>query len=196
MTLLIAKGECGEDWMAVARTNIHHRIAQYNEDGLQFNLLSLCKSPLRTIPEKLAQTLHSISAVEKSLTATLPEWKQFLEIDDESVALPNEANDSFALSTELISTSSVPASVQRKLKAAAADPSTLLDLRRGLVAEQTQLQRSYVEELALIEQENEQAARRKVDYTPIMYSSIKLLAEQGVLKEIVRDLRENESMEQ
>jgi ubiquitin carboxyl-terminal hydrolase L5 len=195
MTLLITKGECGEDWMPVARTNIHQRIAQYDEDGLQFNLLSLCKSPLRTIPEKLAQSMHSISAVEKSLTATLPDWKQFLEID-ETVALPIEANDSFALSTELITTSSVSDSVQRKLKAAATDPSTLLDLRRRLVAEQSQLQRSYVEEIALIEQENEQAARRKVDYTLIIYSSIKLLADQGVLKEIVRDLRDNGGKEQ
>jgi ubiquitin carboxyl-terminal hydrolase L5 len=84
--------------------------------------------------------------------------------------------------------------VQRKLKVAATDPTELIDIRRELLSEQAQLENSYVQEAAMIEEENEHAARRKVDYTPIIYNSIKALAEQGVLKEIVRDLIDSGKM--
>lgn len=195
MALLISAGESGKNWIAVARENINLRIAQYDQE-LQFNVMSLCQSPLRTIPEKLAENLHSISAVEKTLTATLPDWKQFTELDENSFPLSHEPNESFALPKELIVNSYVPDSVQRKLKASATDPNGLLDLRQDLLMGQTLLQTSYVEEAALIGQENEQAARRKIDYTPIIYNSIKELAEQGVLKEIVRDLIDTGKMKQ
>ena len=148
--------------------------------------MSLCRSPLRNIPESLASNLHSISAVEKGLSAALPDWKTFVGNDEAS--LPHEPNESFALSKELLANSYVSDSVQRKLKAATDDPAMLIDMRNGLLNEQVQLQTSYMEEVAAIGQEDEQAARRKVDYTSIIYNSIKKLAEQGVLKEIVRDL--------
>jgi ubiquitin carboxyl-terminal hydrolase L5 len=98
------------------------------------------------------------------------------------------------LSNELLANSYVPDSMQRKLKVASTDLTELIDIRRELSMEQVQLQNSYVEETALIEEENGQAARRKIDYTPIIYNSIKELAEQGVLKEIVRDLIDSGKM--
>ena len=180
--------------MAVARENINLHIAQHIDDGLQFSLMSLCRSPLRTIPEKLAENLHSMSAVEKTLGMALPDWKQFIEIDENSPPLPHVPNESFALSNELLANSYVPDSMQRKLKVASTDPTELIDIRRELLMEQVELQNSYMEETALIEEENEQAARRKIDYTPIIYNSIKELAEQGVLKEIVRDLIDSGKM--
>ena len=150
--------------------------------------MSLCRSPLKTIPESLAENLHSFSAVEKALNAALPGWKAFVETDESSPPLPHEPNECFALSKELIANSYVSESVQRRLKAAFDDPTMLIDMRHELLIEQIQLQTAYVEEVAGIAQENEQAARRKIDYTPIIYNSIKELAEHGVLKEIVRDL--------
>ena len=182
------KGEAGKNWMEVARENINLRIAQHIDDGLQFSLMSLCRSPLRTIPENLAENIHSMAAIEKALNTALPDWQQFVEVEENSPPLPHEPNESFALSEELLANSYAPDTFRRKLKASAADPTKLIDLRQGLLAEQTRLQNSYVDEVTRIGQENEQAARRKIDYTPIIYSSIKELAEQGVLKEIVRDL--------
>jgi ubiquitin carboxyl-terminal hydrolase L5 len=50
-----------------------------------------------------------------------------------------------------------------------------------------------MDEAASIEQENEQAARRKHDHTPRIYNAMKALAKAGVLKDIVLDIRENKS---
>ena len=181
------KGEYGDDWMTVARANIYQRIGQYDDDGLQFNLLSVCKSPLSTIPKKLAQSMHSISAVEDQLSTILPGWKEFAEVDVSN--LLGDAMESIDLPKDLMDNAESPESTIRKLAEARSDPSVLLDLHRDWMREQTALRGSYVEEAALIGQENDQAARRKHDYTPMIYNAIKSLAEKGLLKEIVKDIR-------
>ena len=173
--------------MELARENINIRIAQHDTD-LQYNLMALCRSPLRNIPEQLAENLHSLSAVENSLNSTFPDWKAFTATDETSPPLPFAPNDCFALSKELFANTTVSDSVQRKLRAATDDPTMLIDMRLETLTEQTRLQKSYIEEIAAIEMENEQAARRKIDYTPVIYNSIKELADQGVLEEIVKDL--------
>ncbi|KAG0647183.1 Ubiquitin carboxyl-terminal hydrolase isozyme L5 [Hyphodiscus hymeniophilus] len=180
-------GEASKNWIELARENINLRIAQHDSE-LQFNLMALCRSPLRNVPEQLAENLHSRSAVEKALNATLPDWKVFVENEESAPALPLEPNECFGLSKELLANSYVSDSVQRRLKAAIDDPTMLIDMRIALLSEQIQLQKSYLEEIASIGMEDEQAARRKIDYTPIIYNSVKELAERGVLKEIVKDL--------
>lgn len=173
--------------MAVARGNIYERIGQYDEDGLQFNLLALCKSPLKSIPENLAETIRSILTVEEALTSVLPDWKSFLE-NDERVSLerPDEACD---LSQDLLRQAQLPESARRKVEDVGADPGRLMELHREWMQLQSGLRNSYIEEVALVGQENEQAARRQVDYTPLIYASIKALAEDGVLKDIVKDVK-------
>ena len=64
------------------------------------------------------------------------------------------------------------------------------------MSEQAQLQAAYMDEAATIRNENEQATRRKVDYTPVIYNSVRELAEHGVLKEIVRDLLDEGKMKE
>ena len=157
--------------------------------------MSLCRSPLRSIPETLAENLHSIPVIEKALNAALPSWKEFVEADD-TANLPLETNESFALSKELLDNTYIPDSVQRKLRAATDDPTMLIDMRRQLLGEQVDLQTAFMDEVTAIAMENEQAAQRKIDYTPIIYNSIKELAVQGVLKDIVKDLIDNGEMEE
>jgi ubiquitin carboxyl-terminal hydrolase L5 len=173
--------------MAVARANIYQRIGQYDDDGLQFNLLSLCKSPLCTIPEKLAQGMRSILAIEQNLTAILPNWKEFTEVDGSN--LLGDTIDAFGLSKDLIDNAEFPESAKRRLVETGSDPSMLINLHRYWTREQAELRDSYVEEAALIGQENEQAARRKHDYTQMIYNSVKSLAEKELLREIVKEVR-------
>jgi ubiquitin carboxyl-terminal hydrolase L5 len=157
--------------------------------------MSLCRSPLRTIPEKLAQNLLSIAAIERALSAINTDWRAFTETGENCAPLPHEPNESFALSKDLIVNSQVPDSVQRVLNAAATDPTDLISMRGELLSEQTRLQKSYMEEVAQVKEENEQAARRKTDHTPVIYNTIKELTENGILKEIVRELVDEGQMQ-
>jgi ubiquitin carboxyl-terminal hydrolase L5 len=172
--------------MAVARDNMLQKIAENRQDD-QYNLLSLCKSPLLTIPQDLAENIRSISAVDSALTAVLPEWRQFLEADDSD--METGPNQSYGLSNVIFEGSKTPESAQQSLQRAGVDPSALMTLRSEWTQDQKELRIKFMEEAALIGQENEQAARRKQDYTPIIYNSIKILAEEGVLKEIIQDIR-------
>ncbi|TAQ84598.1 hypothetical protein B7494_g7083 [Chlorociboria aeruginascens] len=175
-------GGCGDDWMVVARASIQEHINRSNAEGLNFNLLSLCKSPLVTIPLQLAQGLRSIIAIEDVLTHVSPDWRLFIEsCEPKPLCEPNEA---FGLTQDIIDNSQLSNQAIDLLRDAGTDIGMLMELHRNLTVEQIALQRSYIEEVSLVGQENEQAARRKHDHTPMIYKSVKLLAEQGVLKGI------------
>jgi ubiquitin carboxyl-terminal hydrolase L5 len=185
-SLLIRKGECGDDWIALARENIYQHIGMYDEDGLQFNLLSLCESPLVSVPKDLARNSRKLLAVEKKLSSLLPEWEHFVETSQ--VVLESEPHGSKGISEELVANIPISDSEQQSLEEIDAAPSQLLESRQGLLTEKDRLHRMYIEEIALVEQENEQAARRKVDHTPSIYNAIKTFAEKQVLREIIQDL--------
>jgi ubiquitin carboxyl-terminal hydrolase L5 len=151
--------------------------------------MSLCKSPLRSIQENLAQSMHSISAVEKALSALVPDWKLFMDAD-ESISV-TDLNESLGLPQDLINNATPSVSAIRRLEEVANDPGMLMSYRKTLMGEQSKLRAAYLQEVAEISQEDEQAERRKHDYTPTVYNSIKSLAEAGVLKDIVMDTRGN-----
>jgi len=181
-------GKYGEDWITVARANIYERIGQYDDDGLQFNLLSLCRSPLRSIPEKLAEIIRSTMEVEVSLTNTLPGWKQFVAMD--VAGLANKPEEFFGLSSDLIEGVQLSQLARKRIDRAGTDPNMLLELHGDLMKNGEQLRSTYMEEIALVGEENEQAARRKHDFTPMIYTSIKTLAEKNMLKEIMQDVHQ------
>jgi len=184
-------GPTGDDWIAVARDNIYQRILQYEEDGVQFNLLSLCKSPAQTTRQQITENISLLVETEKRLDEMIPDWKAFKEDDVPSQL--NELCESFGLSKNLVNSAEPPASALKRLEQATAHPSSLMRLYQELMKEQAILRGAHTEEAASIVQENEQAAKRKHDHTPRIYNAMKALAEAGVLKEIVLDIRENKS---
>ncbi|RDL32468.1 uncharacterized protein BP5553_08924 [Venustampulla echinocandica] len=182
-------GPSGDNWMAVARDNIYRRICQYEDDGVQFSLLALGASPLRTLPKKIAASMKSVMAVEEVLSLVLPDWKLFVTGDIPPTA--SELCESFGVTNDLIETTELPISTKEDLEKTGSDPQKLMELRLRMVGDYAALCRSYLEEAALIGQEDDQAAKRKEDHTPVIYSAIKKIAEAGVLKGIVADIREN-----
>jgi ubiquitin carboxyl-terminal hydrolase L5 len=176
--------------MALARDNILQRIEQYADDGVEYNLIALCRSPLRTIRGNLAVNLQSIIAAEDSLKAMIPDWKAFTESGETSCSL-DELQESFSLTRDLIDKANPPESAILRLKEAGSDPRMMIHLHQGLVKEQKSLRDSYMHEVSLIGQADEQAARRREDHTPLIYHAIKALSEAGVLKDIIKDIKQN-----
>jgi ubiquitin carboxyl-terminal hydrolase L5 len=172
--------------MGVARDNILQRIAQYEGDGIEYSLMSLCKSPLSTIQQELAGTIKSTLAVEQALSVVIPDWKAFVEVDETKQNI--DLNKSFGIPQHLIDNATLSESTSKKLSEGGSDPGVLLTLRKSLVGDQTKMRAAYVQEVAEVEREDEQAERRKHDYTPLIYNSIKMLAD-GELKDIVMDTR-------
>ena len=171
----------------MARDHISVHIAQHADGDVNYNLLSLCRSPLCIIPEKLAENIKTVKAIEDILSTQSPDWKLFLGAD-ESMTLELEPSVNFGLTQDIIDKSSI-SEAARQLNLDCLSPSDLLAMRRKWIKDQTKHQVEFMEEAALIGQQDEQAERRKHDYTPVIYDSVKKLAEAGVLKDIIQEVR-------
>lgn len=156
---------------------------KYQQDGVQFNLLSLCRSPLSSCPERITENFHAISMLTKILEAVQPDWKQFTEAHEATIL--TGADNALGVTQDLIDRTTIPDELVKRIKRVETDATAAMLLYQELVRDQMELQRSYWDEVALIGQENEQADSRKHDYTTLIYNSIKTLSEKGVLKEIV-----------
>ncbi|KAM3083382.1 hypothetical protein ACMFMG_004034 [Clarireedia jacksonii] len=179
-------GSYERDWISIARANIYQSIGDH-DGGLQFNLLALCQSPLASIPNQLAQNIKTIRAIEEALSNEMPDWRSFDDIDDATtIRGPCEA---FGISPSLLQDARVCPKVEEVLGQGGMDTSMLLQRLRQLVTEQRDMRVSYTEEVATIDRENVQAARRKEDHTPLVYRTIRTLAEKGILKDIMNDVK-------
>ncbi|PBP16855.1 putative ubiquitin carboxyl-terminal hydrolase protein [Diplocarpon rosae] len=184
-------GPSNDSWVSVARDNIQQRTLQYEDDGVEFCLLALCKSPMRIAAQKLASNILSIQAVEKSLTKVVPDWRVFVQ-SNLAVSL-NELSDTCGLSQDLVHTATSATSDLAKIEAVQGDPEKLMGFYQSLVKEQGRLRALYEEEVMVIGQEDAVAVQRKKDYTPLVYKAMKALAEAGVLKDIIKDLRQKDN---
>jgi ubiquitin carboxyl-terminal hydrolase L5 len=167
------------------------RISQYQDGDIEYNLLSLCKSPLKTVQESVAENAHLILNVEKILSDAIPDWKLFTQSQSDQPLSIDELMGFFDISIDQIQTTEPPKSARKKVEEATPNPEKLLELYKSLVLEQKALRSEYAQEVTLNAQEDQQAAARKQDHTPVVYMAIKALAEAGVLKDIVKDLRGN-----
>lgn len=175
--------------MSVAIPNINDQMFKYQTDSVQFNLLSLCKSPLQSCPEKIAESFHAINMMKKVIRAVQPTWQQFTEVHERTLIIAPD--DSFKISQDLIDRTSASEEVTRRIKNTESDPTAAINLYQELVKDQIELQRQYWDEITLIAQEDDQADLRKHDYTSLIYNSLKTLSEKGVLKEIIDEMEDN-----
>ncbi|KAI6709261.1 hypothetical protein JHW43_008208 [Diplocarpon mali] len=183
-------GPSHDSWVGVARDNIQQRTLQYEDDGVEFCLLALCRSPMLLAVQELARNILSIQAVETSLTKVAPDWRVFIQSD---LAVPiDELNETCGLSQDLVNATPATSDLA-KIEAVQGDPDKLFEFYRSLVREQGRLQASYKEEYAAVGREDAVALRRKKDYTPLVYKAMKALAEAGVLKDIILDLRQKDN---
>jgi ubiquitin carboxyl-terminal hydrolase L5 len=165
------------------------RIGQYEDCDIEYNLLSLCKSPLATLRVSLAENARSLLRVEKALASAVPGWKLFMQSQSELSMSMDELTGSFDISADQINNANPPESARERVEEATSDPEKLLLLYKDLVSEQKALRSEYAQELISIAQEDDLAATRKQDHAPVVYMTIKALAEAGVLRDIVLDLR-------
>ena len=153
--------------------------------------MSLCKSPTRVAIEELASNMHLIQIFEKTMSATVPDWKAFLQIN--TAATIDDLQNICKLTQQLVDASVLSPSELAKVSAAESDPEKLMALYRELVSEQNRLRSVYMQEVSIVAQEDEQAEKKKIDHTYLLYKAMQTLAEAGVLRSIVEDVREQEA---
>ncbi|KAH7395722.1 ubiquitin carboxyl-terminal hydrolase [Cadophora sp. MPI-SDFR-AT-0126] len=184
-------GDSGDNWIDVASANIMDRALQYQDDGVEYSLMSLCKSPTRLAVEELASNMRLIQALENALSTAIPDWKVFLQTDTAHTV--DDLHNIYKLTQELVDSSPPAASELAKISMAGTDPEKLMALYRELVNEQNRLRSVYTQEVSIVGQEDEQAEKKKIDHTHLLYRAMQTLAEAGVLRGIVEDVRGQEA---
>jgi ubiquitin carboxyl-terminal hydrolase L5 len=171
--------------MELARPIIEERMQCYEGDQIQFNLLSLCKSPLLTVPRELAANVKALQTIEAHLGYRQSDWQQFVGRVDSGSVLRGPSH-LYRLTQELLNTAQLPSSIISKLGNPDIDTESLFRLREELTTAQRPLRAAIVDEGAAIDQDNARAVSRRHDYTPMIHAWIRFLADNGNLQDIVK----------
>lgn len=176
------------DWLSVVTPVLQARIAEYAEDQIEFNLLSLVRDPLLDHRVNLTAYTRGLEAIDARLKILNPEWRIFADDKLDSVAkYPNGMLVTPAHLDEL-SPGDIPESVIEKLKSPC--PAQLMTSRRELVASISNLSRMMREEEETTKDDERRARERRHDYGPVIHTWLRMLAEQdGVVKELVESSR-------
>lgn len=173
--------------MSLARPMIEERMQQYEGDQIHFSLISLCKSPLLSIPASLATNIATLSCISQRLDSLKPDWKSFVPINDvESLLVGPDSN--YGLTQELLDEARQELG-EKVFKGLEGDEQAvvaeLCNRYAELAEEQGRLKTTYVDQSAESARDQERAAGRRHDYSPLIHRWVTLLAEKGVLGDLV-----------
>ncbi|KAH9890849.1 cysteine proteinase [Xylariomycetidae sp. FL2044] len=164
-------------WLETASEAIQNRM-QRNE-FLSYNLLAVCNSPLRAIAETFARKVAASRALHEAMSGKDPEWDiphPFDTFTKERLGQLNLTQD-FILAIEepTPDTQDGPAENSRVLA-------------RSLLNEELALETEYTVELAVIDESLQTIHGRQRDYTPVINTWVRFLAEKGALRGLIKQL--------
>jgi ubiquitin carboxyl-terminal hydrolase L5 len=176
--------------MDLARPVITERMLRCENDSISFSLQAMCKNPLLTIPHTLAANITSVTALEKRLDASMADWKSF-SLDENEPWMENflrTADGSYGLTEEILSTGQPDEATHTDISDDEVSTEKLIAHRKELILAQAGLKSSYLEEVLAIEEDQRRAEGRRWDYTPLIHTWVRMLAENGVLEELWHDV--------
>lgn len=174
-------GDCThEDWMEIAKPLIEERMAQYEDDQVQFNLLAVCKSPLATVKAELCENIHTLVAIEEALNKQQPDWESFIS-EDEKHRFLRGPDKEYQITGSDFTASSANSNVIKELSGEVSN-ARLMELQKQHSDRQKQLKMALLDEATEISQDNETAASRRHDFTPMINTWLVALAEKEGLK--------------
>lgn len=172
--MLTDTGECSQDdWLDLVKPNILTRMAEYEEDQIEFSILSLVKDPLVNLVDKLADNVKCLELVsglidahEGGMTA-----EQTASIPENTIRGPNA---SYGLTRERIDSAVIPADQQEGHQNSSVD--ALLQHLQKLAESQLELRASIKEEQQANQADDDYAAGRRYDYGPAVRLWTRFLA--------------------
>jgi ubiquitin carboxyl-terminal hydrolase L5 len=155
-----------------------------NDDFMRYNLLAICQSPLLTIARQLSASLVTANILEEIYGDT-ESW----DVHSPWAIFPNHRLARFDLTREqIIAESSLSGFPEDQPGIASVDLAAAKATAQRLHDEQKQLERQYVMEEATIAEAVEKFRMRGEDYTPAIHHWVRILAEKGVLRQLLQDM--------
>ena len=187
-------GNVGDgNWLGLVAPLLSALMAEYEEGQIRFSLLSLVKDPIIDYRARLAENIELLQAIEERLDSARSGGKDFAtdtgqqESETSHCALRG-VNMLRGITPQSLNEDTPAASVKVKLAVSGDTLESLMGSRTELLTEQAGLRAGIREEDELTKADDEKAANRRYDYGPAIQTWLRMLAENGVLKELVEDL--------
>lgn len=174
-----------DDWICQTKPQIEARMAEYDEDQIEFSILSLVKAPLAGLVSDLAQNVKSLIALsnsdqvseKSSILAINPARGDFCFGSELNVCMPDAA---FGLTQGMIDQAIIPPAVENAIQKR--DASIMAHLWKELKIAQASLKASIGEEQLSNQLDQERAESRRWDYGPAVHNLIYSLARKRFFK--------------
>ncbi|KAF7164964.1 hypothetical protein CNMCM5623_009342 [Aspergillus felis] len=174
-----------EDWLTLVRPNILTRMAEYEEDQIEFSILSVAKDPLVELEDMLAVNVKCLEAVNRRLASheeaeeTCPGPECPASLLENTILGPDS---SFNLTRHRIEGAIIPP--DREVQNAKASAEELRQHKYQLSNEQRELRASILEEQQSHRADDDYATGRRFDYGPAVRAWIRFLARKRIIESL------------
>ena len=160
-------------------------MAQYEEEQIEFAILSLVKDPLGSHVATLAANIQSIMALERRLNNVEPNWKDFVAYSTTSDStltngILTAPDPDYELCQATLDEAKILSSIELVLLSHV--PLDIIACRQELVTRQASLRAAIKEEQQSQRSDEVRAASRRHDHGPLVKKILEILKRKKALK--------------
>ncbi|KAE8166191.1 ubiquitin carboxyl-terminal hydrolase [Aspergillus tamarii] len=181
-----ALGPCtpDEDWLDMIKPHLITRMTEYEEDQIEFSILSLVRDPLVDLIGKLAVNIKCLEMLNQRLTTQTfavahPELPLASSILENTILGPDK---SFDMTRESIDQAIVPVVLKRYNLLSAQE---IIEFQQKLCNEQQVLRAAIRDEQQTQRADHDYAAGRRYDYGPAIRKWLRFLARKRVFESLI-----------
>lgn len=174
-------------WETDAVEHLYSRMCQYDE-GLEFNLVAISRSPIPTITAQISQQIHSLRELRRLTPLCTKDWATLQDSHPFNFFEANPDLSRFQLTEAIISAAPLPQDLEPILSDLSDEctelPQRCVDYHASILSRLRHLIEDYEKEVAFVEDAERAVKGRKKDYTPAIHAWVKKLAEKGLLEDL------------
>ncbi|KAE8348083.1 ubiquitin carboxyl-terminal hydrolase [Aspergillus coremiiformis] len=179
-------GPCSHDmdWLDLVKPNLITRMTEYEEDQIEFSILSLSKDPLLDLASKLAVNIKCLEVLNQRLATQDPAGVHgglafASPILENTILGPEESYD---MTREFIDQAIVPVELDKYDSCSVQE---IVEHRQKLCNEQLELRAAIREEQQTQRADDDYAVGRMYDYEPAIRRWVRILARKGKIESLI-----------
>jgi ubiquitin carboxyl-terminal hydrolase L5 len=160
-------------------------MAEYEEDQIEFSILSLVKDPLLELVGKMAVNIKCLEVLNQRLATQDPTE------DDSELAMANPfledtilgPEQSYDLDRERIDQAMIPVELEKTFQSCSMEK--IVEYQQKLCNEQHELRAAIRDEQQSQRADDDYAAGRRYDYGPAIRTWVRILARKGMIESLM-----------
>ncbi|MCJ1477144.1 hypothetical protein MMC13_005815 [Lambiella insularis] len=173
------------DWLGQVKPDLEARMTEYNDEQIDFAILSVVQDPLVRLVRDLACNVKCIQILDSHLDDRRPDWRNNdapANAEGAIVATHTLTGPNIHYELDELAVNHVLLRHDIQCRLATDNASELLDIRQSLASEQGLLRASILEEQESDRKDDDKAAACCQDHGPLIRKWLLFLARKGVLK--------------